>query len=256
MKTVILAGGLGTRIAEPGQNIPKPMVEIGGMPIIHHIMSFYASRGHSDFVLALGHRSQVVKSYFLNLRSRIEDIQISLGTGETAYLTSKSEGWNVTLVDTGAATMTGGRLLRLREYLPDTFFMTYGDGLSDVDLSELLECHKANSNVLTLTAVNPDSRYGQLVLDAAGRVEGFREKPEILNEWVNGGFMVAEPAVFDYLDGDETVLEAGPMARIAEDGRLGALRHQGFWHAMDTMRDRESLEQIWATGMAPWKTLG
>lgn len=255
MKTVILAGGLGTRIAEPGQNVPKPMVRIGGIPIIHHIMSYYASRGHSDFVLALGHGSEVIKSYFLNLRSHIEDIRVSLSTGETTFLTSRSKGWNVTLVDTGPTTMTGGRLLRLREHLQDTFFLTYGDGLADVDLSPLLESHRLNSNTLTVTAVNPDSRYGQLLLDPGGRVMGFREKPEMVNEWVSGGFMVAEPTLLDYLDGDATVLESEPMARIARDGRMGAVRHRGFWHAMDTMRDRESLEKIWASGNAPWKTI-
>ena len=253
MKTVILAGGLGTRIAQPGESIPKPMVRIGGIPMIHHIMSYYASFGYTDFVVALGYQSDVIRSYFLNFRAYAEDIRISLSTEETTFLTSRSMEWNVTLIDTGSETMTGGRLLRLRNYLPETFFLTYGDGLADVDLPHLVEKHREQSNILTVTAVNPDSRYGQLILDNGGKVTGFREKPELSSEWVSGGFMVAEPSVLDYVSGDESVFEAEPMSRIAGDGRMGAVRHKGFWQSMDTMRDRESLERVWASGVAPWK---
>ena len=253
MKVVILAGGFGTRLAEYTDLIPKPMVTVGGRPILWHIMQHYARFGHKDFVLALGYKAEVVKEYFLNYRTLSSDFHLDLGSGAVTPLSSAAPDWRITLVDTGANSMTGGRVKRLEKFVAgETFMLTYGDGVSDVDIGALVAFHRAHGKIATLTTVRPVSRFGVVHLDRAGHVEGFHEKP-VGDGWINAGFFVFDRRVFDYLDGDACVLEQAPMRRLAEDGQLMAFRHDGFFFAMDTYREYQQLNQMWERGEAPWR---
>ena len=253
MKVLILAGGLGTRLSEYTHSVPKPMIEIGHQPILCHIMDFYSGFGFNDFVVALGYKGEFIKDYFLRQHAYGSDISIDLSSGSVRYYPKHLKPWNVTLVDTGADTMTGGRILRLRDYFEDTFLLTYGDGLSNVNLNELITFHKQSNSHLTLTAVNPASRYGELNLSDTDQVMSFTEKPNFTDHWINGGFMVAEPDLFRYIEDDETILEASTMPRLAAENKLSAYKHYGFWQCMDTVRDKMFLQSIYDSGTIPWQ---
>ncbi|MDZ4370675.1 MAG: glucose-1-phosphate cytidylyltransferase [Phenylobacterium sp.] len=254
MKTVILAGGLGTRISEESQFKPKPMIEIGGRPILWHIMRLYAHHGFSEFIVCLGYRGYVVKEYFANYVLHNADFTVDLAAGSIEYHARKNEPWKVTLVETGEDTMTGGRLKRVAPYLNpgEPFHMTYGDGVSDVDLTALTAFHKGHGKAATITAVAPPGRFGALDIQD-GRVDRFVEKPPGDQGLINGGFFVLEPSVIDRVDGDPTIWEREPLEGLAADGQLMAWRHDGFWAAMDTLRDKNILEGLWASGEAPWR---
>jgi len=253
MKVVLLAGGKGTRLAEETLLRPKPMVEIGGIPILEHIMRHYAAHGFTDFVVACGYLGHVIKEHFASYRDRTVDFTVSLGTGAVAYHGNTPQDWNVTLVDTGMETMTGGRLGRLKDFVGDsTFMMTYGDGLSDIPVGELVRHHKNGDRVATVTAVRPPARFGSLVINDDDCVTAFEEKVSSSVALINGGFFVFEPAVFDYLEDDATPFESLPMERLASAGQLSAFRHEGFWQPMDTLRDKLELERLWESGRAPW----
>lgn len=255
LKVVILCGGLGTRLAEETQVRPKPMVEIGGRPILWHIMKIYERHQLSNFVLALGYKGEVIKEYFLNYHARQSDLTVHLKTGNLEYTNRSSEDWHLSLVDTGAASMTGGRLLRLKPYLKSggTFLLTYGDGVSDIDVTKLLAFHRSHGRLATVTAVRPPARFGNLQL-SDDCVMRFEEKPQAGEGWINGGFFVFEQEVFDYIDGDPTVLEKAPLERLASSGQLMAYKHTGYWQSMDTLRDKQALEELWNKGEAPWRT--
>lgn len=254
MQVVILAGGLGTRLSEETEMRPKPMVELGGKPILWHIMSIYAAHGFSEFVLALGYKQEVVKEWFVNFYARNNDLTVDLGTGEVAVHRTAVTDWKVHLVDTGLLTLTGGRLLRLRGRLGQTFMMTYGDGVGNVDLTALLAFHRSHGKLVTVTSVRPPSRFGGMAVnERTGDVTSFVEKPQTGEGWINGGFFVIEPAALDYVRSDDTTWELEPMERLAADGQLAAFRHEGFWLPMDTLRDKRQLEQLWQSGQAPWK---
>jgi glucose-1-phosphate cytidylyltransferase len=254
MKAVILAGGYGTRIAEESQLRPKPMIEIGGRPILWHIMKIYAHHGVTDFVICLGYKGYMCKEYFSNFVLHSSDVTIDAKNNKTIYHSSSAEPWTVTLVDTGEATLTGGRIKRIRRFLdPDEpFCMTYGDGIADIDLTSLVAFHRRHGRAATLTAVVPSGRYGALALDG-DRVQRFLEKPPGDNTLVNGGFFVLHPSVLDRVAGDHVAWESEPLEDLARDGELMAFRHDGFWHAMDTLRDKNMLEDLWQRGAAPWK---
>lgn len=254
MKTVILAGGRGSRLSEETQTKPKPMVEIGGVPILVHIMRIYAAAGHREFLLALGYRGEIIKDYFVNYHLRNSDMTVNLRTGETTYQNPVVPDWTVHLADTGAETMTGGRLKRLEAALSPhgTFMLTYGDGVADIDIGQLLEFHRAHGCIATVTAVRPPGRFGTMRLDGES-VGSFKEKPQAGEGWINGGFFVFEPRVFEYLAGDDTVLEQEPLERLSRDGELMAYRHDRFWQPMDTVRDRDFLDDLWQQGAAPWR---
>jgi glucose-1-phosphate cytidylyltransferase len=254
MKVAILAGGVGTRIQEETEAKPKPMVEIGGKPILWHIMKIYAHQGFHDFVVALGYKGDYVKRYMVDYASLTGDLTIGLREGRVqVHGNADRDDWNVALVDTGQTTNKGGRIKRLAPYLGDgTFMLTWGDGVSDIDLSRLLEFHRAHGKLATLTAVRPSARFGHIELDGDVVTE-FSEKPQAREGWINGAFFVLEPQVLDYIDGDETEWEKEPLERLAADEQLMAYRHEGFWQCMDTLRDRKLLEQMWDTGDAPWK---
>lgn len=252
MKLVILAGGKGTRFAEETALRPKPMIAIGGRPIIWHIMKYYSTFGFREFVICLGYQGEVIKEYFANYDLYSSDVTFSLKDGRMQRHRSQAEDWQVSLIDTGAETMTGGRLKRCAPYLGDEpFCLTYGDGVSDVDIAASIEFHQASGRKATVTAVRPVSRFGQLALDG-DRVTAFEEKPEHGNVRINGGFFVLDRSVLDYIAGDDTIWEREPLERLAADGELGAYLHDGFWHSMDTLRDQQQLEAIWNAG-APWK---
>ena len=252
MKAVILAGGLGSRLSEETTLRPKPMVEIGGKPILWHIMKIYAAHGIDEFVVCLGYKGYVIKEWFANYALHTSDVTFDLGTGEMDVHHSTTEPWRVTLVDTGEETMTGGRLKRVLPYVgEETFCLTYGDGVSDIDVTALVAHHRASGGLATVTAVQPSGRFGALEV-ADGRVSGFLEKPRGDGAWINGGFFVLEPGVGDYIAGDDTVWEREPLERLARDGQLVPYYHEGFWHAMDTIRERQELEALWASGDAPW----
>ncbi len=254
MKAVILAGGLGSRLSEETATRPKPMVEIGGRPMLWHIMKTYSEYGITDFVVCTGYKGYVIKEYFANYFLHASDVTFDLGANTTQVHHAETEPWTVTLVDTGESSMTGGRLRRVRDYVDDsTFCFTYGDAVSDVDLGAVLDLHRSNGRLATVTAVQPPARWGLLELDDDGRVVGFEEKPASGEGWINGGFFALEPAVFDYIDGDSTPWEGKPMQALAREGQLSAYRHDGFWQAMDTLRDRNQLEQLWISGRAPWR---
>ena len=254
MKAVILAGGLGTRLSEETEVRPKPMIEIGGMPILWHIMKIYSAYGVSDFVICLGYRGYMIKEYFANYHLHACDVTFDLGENRTEVHRSAVDPWRVTLVDTGERTMTGGRLKRALPYVEgeDAFFFTYGDGLANTDVTALLEFHREQGAVATITAVQPPGRFGALDLDGE-RVRGFREKPRGDGGWINGGFFVLSPDVRRYLDGDDCVWENEPLDGLARDGELASFEHRGFWQPMDTLRDKRHLEELWHTGEAPWK---
>lgn len=255
IKVVLLAGGLGTRLAEETEAKPKPMVEIGGYPLLWHVMRHYAEHGFKEFYVALGFRGEVVKRYFHEYHSLAGSMTIDFARGELSRYERGSDDWIVHLHETGLHTMTGGRLKRLEPHLKDgTFMLTYGDGVSDINLCELLRFHKAHGRIGTVTAVRPPSRFGGLVFDGH-LVKQFIEKPQIGEGWINGGFMVFEPGIFDYLTkGDQTVLEADALEQLASDGELAAYRHEKFWQCMDTLREKRHLENLWEQGNAPWKT--
>jgi glucose-1-phosphate cytidylyltransferase len=254
-QVVILAGGLGTRIAEESSVRPKPMVEIGGRPILWHIMKTYLAHGLSEFVICCGYKGQVIRQFFRDYTLDSADVQFDMREGHTTVLQARSEPWRVTLVETGQDTMTGGRLKRVAPYLKgQTFCMTYGDGLSDVDIRALLDFHRAQGAAATVTAVQPPGRFGAFTLAAQStRVPSFKEKPNGDGAWINGGFFVLEPEVIDLIEGDDTVWEREPLETLADRGELAAFRHQGFWQPMDTLRDRQTLESLWTSGRAPWQ---
>jgi len=253
MKVVILAGGLGTRLAEETATRPKPMVEVGGRPLVWHIMKLYAHHGFTDFVLCLGYRAEVVKDYFLGYTHLSSDLTVSLADGRVVVHYPPREDWTVTLVDTGPSTETGGRVRRVGHLLGgERFFLTYGDVVANIGISRLLAFHLAHGRLATLTAVRPPARFGHLDLDGEC-VTRFAEKPRQREGWVSAGFFVFEPAVLDYLEGDATVLERDPLERLARQGQLMAFRHEGFWQCMDTLRDVRLLNELWSSGRAPWK---
>lgn len=254
MKAVILAGGFGTRISEETHLRPKPMVEVGGRPILWHIMKTYSHYGINDFIICLGYKGYLIKEYFANYYLHQADVTFDMRDNSMQVHQQMAEPWKVTLVDTGEATMTGGRLKRIADYLRDeeTFCFTYGDGVADVDIGELIKFHERQDVLATVTAVQPPGRFG--ALDMSGdRIIGFEEKPQGDGYWVNGGYFVLSPKVLDYIDGDDCAWEATPLQRLAADGQLGAFRHAGFWQPMDTLRDKNMLESLWSSGKAPWK---
>jgi glucose-1-phosphate cytidylyltransferase len=254
VKVVILAGGLGTRLMEETVARPKPMVEIGGYPILWHIMQIYAAAGFNEFVVALGYKGEVIKDYFLNFRFRQADFSIRLRHGDIEVSRADGPDWHVHLVDTGAETMTGGRLLRLRKVIGNEPFMaTYGDGVARIDVADLLSFHQGGGRVATLTAVRPPSRFGSLVVAENGGVDEFIEKPQVVSGWINGGFFVFEPKIFDYIDGDNSILEREPLELLVAQQQLGAYRLEEFWQPMDTLREKRLLEELWHSGNAPWK---
>jgi len=254
LKVVILAGGLGTRIAEETHLRPKPMIEIGGMPIIWHIMKIYSSFGINEFIVCCGYKGYVIKEYFSNYFLHMSDVTIDLSSNGLEVHNRKAEPWRITLVDTGENTMTGGRLRRVADYLrgEEEFCFTYGDGLADVDVAALVAFHRQHGKLATVTAVAPPGRYGALDING-GEVRGFAEKPRGDGGFINGGFFVLKPAVIDYIAGDMMPWEAAPLERLAAEGQLQAFEHNGFWQPMDTLRDRNALEGMWANGRAPWK---
>ena len=253
MQAVILAGGYGTRISEESHLKPKPMIEVGGKPILWHIMKIYAAHGITDFVICLGYRGYIIKEYFANYVLHSSDVTIDARTGQITYHQSTAEPWKVTLVDTGEASMTGGRLKRVGPYLEDRFCMSYGDGVADVDIRGLLAFHAAHGKQATVTAVTPPGRYGALEMTGEGQVRRFVEKPPGDEGRINGGFFVLEKPVLERIADDATPFEGAPLEGLAADGQLMAFRHPGFWHAMDTLRDRNHLEWLWASGTPPWK---
>ena len=252
MKAVILAGGLGTRLTEETDLRPKPMVEIGEMPIIWHIMKIYSKYGINEFIICCGYMGYLIKEYFANYFLHMSDLSIDLNNNKVTYHKMKAEPWTVTLVDTGKNTSTGGRLKRLKNYLYDqeNFCFTYGDGLADINIDKLISFHKSHGKAATITAVAPPSRYGALELDGE-IVRSFKEKPE--GGLINGGFFILSPTVLDYIEDDSTSWEAGPLNRLAKNGELRAYRHSGFWQPMDTLRDKNVLQELWNSGKAPWK---
>ena len=257
MKTVILCGGYGTRIRDVANGLPKPMVPIGERPILWHIMQSYAAAGHRDFVLCLGYKGEVIKDYFLNYQARTSDFTITLGEHRSIeYHSAHAEsGWRVTLVDTGLDAMTGARVKRVQRYVDgEDFMLTYGDGLSDIDLEDLQAFHRRHGKLVTVTGVRPPGRYGELECDGAGRVKEFNEKPQATGGLISGGFFVCSPGLFDYLDDKENlVLEEEPMRRLVSDDQLMVYRHGGFWQCMDTYRDYSLLEELWRSGRSPWQ---
>lgn len=253
MKVVILAGGLGTRLSEETSLKPKPMVEIGDRPILEHIMQSYAAHGYNEFVVALGYKAEVVKEHFLNFYAHRSDLTVDLSTGGVKVHDGHKPDWKVHLIDTGLSTQTGGRVRRLRDFVGDeTFMLTYGDGVSDVNIRELVEFHKAHGKMATVTAVRPPARFGGLVFDGDAVTE-FSEKPQTGEGWINGGFFVLEPQILDYIDSDDTLWEREPLEQLAAEGQLMAYKHDGFWQAMDTLREKRLLESLWESGKAPWK---
>lgn len=252
-KAVILAGGLGTRISEETQLKPKPMVEIGGRPILWHIMKIYSSHGINDFIICCGYKGYVIKEYFANYVLHNSDVTFDLRNNSLEMLQNGTEPWRITLVDTGENSGTGGRLRRVRSYLDDEdFCFTYGDGVSDVNVGELIAFHKAQKTLVTLTAVQPPHRFGALELDGDHKIKKFEEKPRE-GGWINGGFFVLSPKVIDYIEGDEVMWERAPMRKLTEENNISAYQHEGFWYSMDTLRDKNRLEELWKSGEAPWK---
>jgi glucose-1-phosphate cytidylyltransferase len=254
MKAVILAGGFGTRISEESHLKPKPMIEIGGQPILWHIMKIYSSHGINDFVICSGYKGYVIKEYFANYFLHTSDITFDLKNNSFETHSSRTENWKVTIVDTGINTMTGGRLKRIRQYLDDEdFCLTYGDGVANVNVTELIKFHKSKKRLGTVTAVRPPGRFGHISMEDQ-KITGFVEKPDGENTWINGGFFVISPKVLDQIEGDQTIWEKQPMEELSSSGQLSAYLHEGFWQPMDTMRDKSLLEDLWQNGKAPWKT--
>ena len=253
MKVILLAGGFGTRLSKYTETLPKPMVQIGGKPILWHIMKTYAHFGHTNFYIALGYKAEVIKEYFLHYKTMNADFTVDLGEGTVTSHQLDELDWKVTLVDTGLHTMTGGRVRRMKPYIGnETCLLTYGDGLSNVDLNQLITFHKSHGKMITVTAVHPGARFGELEMKEE-QVTSFQEKPQTGQGWINGGYFVIEPEFFELIDKDMTILEKKPLERAAQMGELMAFRHKGFWQCMDTKRDRDNLEEYWNTGKAPWK---
>jgi glucose-1-phosphate cytidylyltransferase len=253
MKAVILAGGLGTRLSEETHLLPKPLVEIGGKPILWHIMKLYSFHGINHFIICCGYKGYLLKEYFSNYALHMSNITFDIVNSQMEVHRNQAEPWLVTLVDTGENTMTGGRLKRVRDYIgPETFCLTYGDGVGDVNLRELLRFHAAQQTLATVTAVQMPSRFGILEV-SANRVINFQEKPQNDNSWINGGFFVLEPQIFEYIEGDATVWEESPLKRLTGEGQLAVYQHTGFWQMMDTLRDKNKLEELWNSGQAPWR---
>ena len=255
MKVVILAGGMGTRISEESHLKPKPMIGIGDKPIIWHIMKAYSHYGFNDFVILMGYKSYVIKEYFADYFLHNCDLKIDLATNTIETLNSKSEPWKITLVDTGLHTMTGGRIKKAQQYIGnEPFMLTYGDGVSDVDINELIKTHKAHGKLATVTTVQPEGRFGALDMDDKGNIKSFQEKPKGDGSWINAGFFVLQPEIFNYIpDGDGIIWERDPLEAIAKDGQLSGYKHTGFWKPMDALRDKIVLEELWNSGKAPWK---
>ena len=254
MKVVILAGGLGTRISEETVYKPKPMVLIGDKPILWHIMKIYASHGFTEFIICCGYKGHVIKEYFTNYLLQESDFTINTKSNQITIHSSQNEDWNITLVNTGELTMTGGRVKRIQEYVNnERFFLTYGDGVGDVDIKALLLHHQQSGKKATLTATKPFGRFGVIDITENGQISSFKEKNKEDVSWINGGFFVLEPSVFDYIDGDATVFEKEPLEKLTAEGELSAFKHDGFWRAMDSLNDKNVLEEHWNTGNAPWK---
>ncbi len=253
MQAVILAGGLGTRLSEETSNKPKPMVEIGGKPILWHILKIYSFYNINQFIICCGYKGYVIKEYFANYFLHNNDVTLDLGKNSMEVHSKKSEPWKITLIDTGEKTLTGGRLARVKEYINGTFCFTYGDGVSDINLKNLVKHHNDSGKKATLTAVRPPGRFGALEFER-GKIISFKEKPDGDGSWINGGFFVLEPSVIDLIDGDLCTWEQEPLKKLAQDGELNAFNHKGFWQPMDTLRDKNNLERLWAEGKAPWKT--
>ena len=253
MKVVILAGGFGTRLAEFTESIPKPMVPIGGRPMLWHIMQLYSSYGHKDFYIALGYKASLIKEYFLNYRSLRTDFTINLNSGDLVTHQVDVEDWRVTLIDTGLTSMTGGRVKRMKQYLDgEPFLLTYGDGLSNINIQDLIKFHNSHGKMVTVSAVHPAARFGELLIDKKEVVTSFQEKPQTGMGWINGGFFVVEPSFIDFIEDDSTVLEGTPLEKVAAIGELAAYKHDGFWQCMDTKRDKDVLENLWEANKAPW----
>jgi len=253
VKALILAGGVGTRISEESNTRPKPMIEIGGKPILWHIMKIYSAHGVNDFVICCGYKGYVIKEYFANYFLHMSDVTFDIKHNKVNVHQNNAEPWRVTLVDTGEQTMTGGRLKRVRDHIEsDDFCFTYGDGVGDIDISSLIAFHKREGRLATLTATQPPGRFGAINLDGY-RIDSFQEKPQGDGAWINGGFFVLNPKVIDYIEGDHTLWEREPMERLARDGQMSAWLHRGFWQPMDTLRDKNHLEELWTSGKAPWK---
>jgi glucose-1-phosphate cytidylyltransferase len=258
MKTVILAGGFGTRLSEETIIKPKPMVEIGGMPMLWHIMKIYDYYGFTDFAIALGYKGEIIKEYFINYKLHKSDLVIDLLSSKINYENNTSENWTIGMYDTGANSMTGGRLLRLKKLFKEdeTFMLTYGDGVSDIDIKSLIDFHYTHGKIATLTAVRPPARFGSIITKDNGDIIEFKEKPQLGDGWINGGFFVFDYKIFKYLQNDNTVLEGYPLEKLAADNQLVAYKHEGFWQCMDTIRDRDSLNEIWASKHALWFKTG
>lgn len=252
MKTILLAGGLGTRLSEKTVDCPKPMVEIGGKPMLWHIMQLYSAYGYNEFVLALGYKSDLIKQYFFHFHALNNNLSVNLSTGQTTIHKKNSLSWNIHLVDTGLHTQTGGRLKRLKKWIGhERFMMTYGDGLSDVDIGNLVEFHCAHGKLATVLSVRPPARFGELQFEG-NQISRFLEKPQIEEGWINGGFFILEPEVFEYLEEDQTVWEKGPLEQLAQEGELMGFKHTGFWQPMDTLREWRYLQSLWDSGNPPW----
>ncbi len=254
MKVVLLAGGFGTRLSEETQNIPKPMVPIGNKPILWHIMKIYSTYGYNDFIILLGYKGYVIKEYFSNYFLHQCDVRIDIQNNSTEIINNEAEPWKVTLVDTGLHTMTGGRLKRIENLLGDERFMlTYGDGVANVDIDQLVRSHEQHGKSITMTTVQPEGRFGSLKFIGDEQIASFQEKPKGDGSWINGGFFVCQSSVFDYIDGNETIFEQEPLSKLASDGQLMAFKHDGFWQSMDTLRDKKVLCSLWDDKNAPWK---
>jgi glucose-1-phosphate cytidylyltransferase len=255
MKVLILAGGYGTRISEESDVKPKPMIEIGGKPILWHIMKHYSSYGHNEFVILLGYKSYVIKEYFANYYLHNSDVTIDTANRSMEIHNNYSENWKITLIDTGLETMTGGRVKRAKNYIGnEPFMLTYGDGVSDINLAELLAFHKKNNKKITMTSIQPDGKFGALKIENDNQISNFLEKPKGDGAWINGGFFVCEPSVLDYIENDSTVFEGGPLEKLAKEGELYSFKHNGFWKCMDTLRDKNQLNEMWSLGKAKWKS--
>jgi glucose-1-phosphate cytidylyltransferase len=254
MKAVILAGGFGTRLSEETTVRPKPMIEVGGKPILWHILNSYAAHGINEFIIAVGYKAEVIKTYFLNFYAINNDITVDLSTGETVIHDGNQPRWKIHVVDTGLATQTGGRLKRLRSWLEteDAFMLTYGDGVADIDINRLLEYHKSHGKLATVTTVRSPARFGRIAFDG-NHITQFYEKPDAGEGWINGGYFVLSPRVIDYIEDDATIWERGPIEGLARDGQLMGYRHYGFWSCMDTLKEKNFLEELWNSGKAPWK---
>jgi len=253
MKVVILAGGFGTRLSEYTESIPKPMVTVGGKPILWHIMNTYAKFDHKDFYIALGYKAEIIKEYFLNYRALNSDFTVNLSNGSIVEHQQDAVDWKVSLVDTGLNSMTGGRVKRVQNFIGnEPFLLTYGDGVANIDIDALVKFHKSHGKMVTVSAVHPGARFGELDIDN-NIVTSFKEKPQVTQGWINGGYFVIEPKFFDLIEGDDTILEQGPLEKVAKMEELMSYQHDGFWQCMDTKRDRDSLEELWKSDSAPWK---